>query len=159
MTWSPTKRLLIILNHQLYGLDVPVSIQCKKGKRNVYITSTWYLLYRIDDWTDRHWRRNYLILVSLDEAYENDIGWPTEIILAKLIKWPEINIFAKLTQMLITCVFTSFHKRGKRSTYQRTQLKSLCLTRRIKTSLNRLYTTIILLYTDYRTEKTCCHDK
>ena len=109
--------------------------KCKKGKRNVYITSTWYLLYRMDDWTDRHWRRNYLILVSLDEAYENDIDWPTEIILAKLTKWLEINIFVKLTQMLKTCVFTSFHKRGKRSTYQRTQLKSLCLTRRIKTSL------------------------
>ena len=99
------------------------------------------------------------MLLSIDDACKSDIGWPTEIILAKLIKWPEINIFVKLTQMLITCVFTSFHKRGKGSTYQRTQLKSLCLTRRIKTSLNRLYTTIILLYTDYQTEKTCCHDK
>ena len=27
LTWSPTKHLLIILNYQLYGLDVPVSIQ------------------------------------------------------------------------------------------------------------------------------------
>ena len=41
------KNLLIIPNYQLYGLDVPVSIQCKKGKRNVYITPTWYLLYRL----------------------------------------------------------------------------------------------------------------
>ena len=47
-------------------------------------------------------------MVNLDEAYENDIGWPTEIILAKLTKWPEINIFVKLTQMLITCVLPAF---------------------------------------------------
>ena len=153
------KILLIILNHHLYGLDVPVSIQCKKGKRSVYITSTWYLLYRMDGWTDRHWKRNYLMLLSIDDACKSDIGWPAEIILAKLIKWPEINIFVKLTQMLKTCTFTSFHNRGERSTYQRTQIKSLCLTRRIKTSLNNLYTTIILLYTDYQPEKTCCHDK
>ena len=102
---------------------------------------------------------NYLNLISLDKFYDDDIDWPTEIILAKLTKWLEINIFVKLTQMLKTCIFTSFHNRGERSTYQRTQIKSLCLTRRIKTSLNNLYTTIILSYTDYQTEKTCCHDK
>ena len=104
-------------------------------------------------------KENYLILLSIDDACKSDIGWPAEIILAKLIKWPEINIFVKLTQMLKTCTFTSFHNRGERSTYQRTQIKSLCLTRRIKTSLNNLYTTIILSYTDYQTDNTCCHDK
>ena len=139
-----------------------MSLSLSKCKReSATFTVLLHIIYytELDDWTDRHWRRNYLILVNLDEAYENDIGWPTEIILAKLTKWLEINIFVKLTQMLKTCTFTSFHNRGERSTYQRTQIKSLCLTRRIKTSLNNLYTTIILSYTDYQTDNTCCHDK
>ena len=40
LTWSYIRILLIIPNYHLYGLDVPVSVQCKKGKRNVFITST-----------------------------------------------------------------------------------------------------------------------
>ena len=74
-------------------------------------------------------------MVNLDEAYENDIGWPTEIILAKLIKWPEINIFAKLTQMLITCVFTSFHKTWKRIHVSKNSIKKPLLNKKDKNIL------------------------
>ena len=66
----------------------------------------------------------YLMVKSIEDADRNDIGWPEEIIFAKLVKSLAANILVETTRMLEPGVFTSFHNRGEKSTYQRTQIKA-----------------------------------
>ena len=66
---------------------------------------------------------------NIGDANRNDIGWPAEIILAKLVKSLTANIFVETTQMLEPGVFTSFHNRGEKPTHQRNQRKAFAQTK------------------------------
>ena len=50
---------------------------------------------------------------SIEDADRNDIGWPAEIIFAKLVKSLAANILVETTRMLEPGVFTSFHNYGE----------------------------------------------
>ena len=62
---------------------------------------------------------------SIEDADRNDIGWPEEIIFAKLVKSLAANILVETTQMLEPGVFTSFHNCGEKSTHQEIKEKPL----------------------------------
>ena len=100
-----------------------LSLSKENTKPQRFVTSTWHLLYK---WTVNlaGYTWIYLIIENIEDADRNDIGWPAEIILAKLVKSLAANILVETTQMLEPGVFTSFHNRGEKSTHQRNQRKA-----------------------------------
>ena len=61
---------------------------------------------------------------SIEDADRNDIGWPDEIIFAKLVKSLAANILVETTRMLEPGVFTSFHNCGGKIHASRNQRKA-----------------------------------
>ena len=58
---------------------------------------------------------------SIEDADRNDIGWPEEIIFAKLVKSPAFIILVETTRMSEPGVFTSFHNCGEKVPTSRNQ--------------------------------------